>query len=1064
MKRKAAVDAGENEAITTKIGRVNALQSIKSRADFKICFDVNQLIDSVLPSANQTYDNNTPFLITRLRYDSGFLYLFLTGANNVQFYFRAACTIYSYKRCFHNRTPCPFKCKPYKSMVVTGLKDRECHRVNVYKVDREKCKSDDAFILDEFCTNENRVQMQLGIYEGDYVCFKNNVRVNEHGCVVGMLSSLEKINVKNIKTPIDVIVGCYDLETYTNLQSFSNAKIDPIITISYVLQTHDAIKRYCFINTHGQHFKLDDPVDCCNAEYVDGEVYVVPCHNERDMIVSFLKLLFKSNPDDILDYNGDKFDIPYLLQRAEILSIDKKFVQRYDLPPQEMNTVLVNTKFGYSFNNYFMKYFNHVDLYQYVKGSFDCNKMENLKLDTVASYYLKVGKVELSVREMMELYNERKFAKIIKYNVRDSILPLQMFRKCKISNKLYADASLLYLTRDDSTLTIWRKINLALFNRALNNTTITSNQPDEYFFNKCDLTKIMHRKKHGGATNKRNNNDDDETDCESNEDEDDENNDSNCNKNEKGELIDFSNLDRNRVPTHQIPSNAIALCDLKTRMKYTGGKVLSPVPGFYKLIFTLDFSQLYTSIMIHFLCCLSNLFYGADNKLYLQHNENAVTTKFLKEMANNRAEYKKEMRNHEPDSFTYNMYDSWQNAAKLVCNSQYGWFGLVCKPLANFITSQGRLKLDEAQVFIKSLNENERIKRKWNLSQFRVDVVYGDTDSNFVSADILPDEFERMGGMTAFRQLIVKDILKPLNDLWSGSFKMELENIMLGTLIRGKKSYMCIKMNGGLYKRGLNVKKDTPLFLRNAFDAVYLSILKGHSLDCALSELVNTLKKKCDDFCAANCEEYAFSQTLNETKNGVGTNSITIAYMLYMMLRNDANTKYVPSSGDRIPYLLIDKAEKRVRDCAKPTQLYTDNDIMSWKKHIGIVNTFFNDLMSMLGNDTLFVYAFQEICLYWQKQQRFGVVYPHIKTLTMSRIKDIVGKELNVKNKKLLTDDMVTEMLAKHQQKYIHSHEFTLTVRPPTYKILIDQFNTDCPVCNNMGVSAVNKVKVLKLK
>ncbi|UYE99106.1 MAG: hypothetical protein [Betabaculovirus sp.] len=522
LKRKIVGGSG---AITNKIGRVDALQSIKSRDDFKICFDVEQLIDNVLPSANQTYDNNTPFLITRLRYDGGFLYLFLTGANNVQFYYRAPCTIYSYKRCFHNSTPCPYKCKPYKSMVVTGLKERECHRVNVYKVDREKCKEDDAFILDEFCTNENRVQMQLGIYEGDYVCFENGVRVNEHGCVVGMLSSLKKINVKDIQTPIDVIAGCFDLETYTNLQSFSNAKIDPIITISYVLQTHNAIKRYCFINTQRNHFDLDDPVEC-DAEYVDGEVFVVPCHNERDMIVSFLKLLFRSNPDDILDYNGDKFDIPYLLQRAEILNIDKKCVQRYDLPPQEMNTVLVNTKFGYSFNNYFMKYFNHVDLYQYVKGSFDCSKMENLKLDTVASYYLKVGKVELSVREMMNLYNSGKFAKIVKYNVRDSVLPLQMFRKCKIANKLYADASLLYLTRDDSTLTIWRKINLALFNRALNNTT-ASNESDEYFFNKYDLTKIMHRKKHNSDTNKTNinNNDDDDTDCEDGEDEEEEEND-----------------------------------------------------------------------------------------------------------------------------------------------------------------------------------------------------------------------------------------------------------------------------------------------------------------------------------------------------------------------------------------------------------------------------------------------------------------------------------------------------------------------------------------------------------
>nr|ARX71445.1 DNA polymerase [Erinnyis ello granulovirus]ARX71575.1 DNA polymerase [Erinnyis ello granulovirus]ARX71705.1 DNA polymerase [Erinnyis ello granulovirus]ARX71835.1 DNA polymerase [Erinnyis ello granulovirus] len=1045
LKRKAT---GGSEAMSSKIGRMDALQSIDVGSKFKICFDVNELVPAVLPSANQTYDNNTPFLITRLRYDSGFLYLFLTGADNVQFYFRAACSIHSYKRCYHQRTPCPMMCKSYKSMVVTGLKERECHRINVYTINREKCKPAEEYLLDDFCTNENRVQMQLEIYEGEYVRFEDGVSVDENGCVVGSLSSLKKLNVEDVTTPIDVIVGCYDLETYTNLVTFSNAKIDPIITISYVLQTQTETKRYCFINTQGEHFELNDPVDCDTV--VDGDVFVIPCHNERDMINSFLTLLFKSNPDDILDYNGDQFDIPYLLQRAEVLNIDKKFVQRYNLPPQEMNTVSVHSKHGYTFDNYFMKYFNHLDMLHYVKGSFDASKIENMKLDTVANYYLKVGKVELTVREMMTLYNERKFAKIVTYNVRDSTLPIQMFRKCKVSNKLYADAKLMYMTRDDSTLTIWRKINLALFNRSLNNKS-ESNVRDEYFFNKHDLTKIMQRKNTSVAAQLRSD-DNDLTDCES----DDETND-------EGETVDFTNLDRSRVPVHQIPSTAIPLCDLKTKMKYTGGKVLSPVPGFYKLIFTLDFSQLYTSIMIHYMCCLSNLFYGADNKLYLQKNENAVTTKFLKEMAGNRAAYKNEMRRHEPGSFTYQIYDSWQNAAKLVCNSQYGWFGLVCKPLANFITLQGRIKLDEAQAFIRSLNDNAEIKQKWNLTKFYVDVVYGDTDSNFVSADILPHEFDRMGGMTAFKQLILQDILTPLNNLWNGAFKMELENIMLGTLIRGKKSYMCVKMDGGLYKRGLNVKKDTPLFLRNAFDEVYLGVLKGHSLDCVLHKLVVTLKKKCDDFCAANCEEYSFSQTLNVTKNGVGNNNITIAYMLYMMLRNDANTKYVPSSGDRIPYLLIDNCEKRVRDCAKPTQLFTDDDIMSWKKHIGIVSTFFNDLMSMLGNDTLFVYAFQEICLYWQKRQRFGVVYPNIKQLTVSRVKDILCKELNIKTKKNLTDEMVKEMLNSKQQKFIHSHEFTLTVRPPTYKIDIRQFDTNCPVCNNNGVSAVNKTKLLKL-
>nr|QDW81171.1 dnapol [Cydia pomonella granulovirus]QGY99402.1 DNA polymerase [Cydia pomonella granulovirus]QGY99969.1 DNA polymerase [Cydia pomonella granulovirus] len=1003
--------------------------------NFKVCLDVNELIPAKLVSAGMCFNNTHEFLITRLRYDNGFLLLFLTGVNNVQLYYKTPCTIHSYRRCYHMRTPCVNKCETYKSMVVTGLKAYQCNRINVFKVDRARCNNDDAMLLDRFCTDVNRVQMQLGLCEGDYVRFKNVVRVNEEGLAIGPLGNVEKLKVEDVRNPTKVIVASFDLETFTNLNSFSNPKVDPIITISLVVKTHDDTpKQYCFINTQGRNFTLDDPVE----ERVDGEIIVLPYHNERDMIVAFFTLLCKSNPDTILDYNGDKFDIPYWTQRAIILDIDPKFLRRYNLSPVEMNTVEVNTKFGYKLNNHFMKYFNHLDVYQFIKGSIDASKLENLKLDTAASYYLKVGKVELPVREMMRLYNNKQFGKIVKYNVRDSLLPLNMFLKCKMDNKQYADASLLYLTNDDSHLTIYHRLNLALFHRAISNIN-EAGRPDPYFFNRSDLSKIMGGNKRFAADEK--------------EDKEAEN---------EGELVDFTVLGRPPVPTSQIPADAIPLCDLKTRIKYIGGKVLSPKPGYYRKTFTLDFSQLYTSIMIFFTTCLSNLFVGANKKLYLQINQNAITTKFLKEMANNRVLYKQEMKKYEPDSFEYQMYDSWQNAAKLVCNSQYGWFGLCCKPLANFITAQGRSKLEEAQRIITELSENEAIKTKWNLSKMKLEVVYGDTDSNFVSIDLEREEFERMGGDVGLRRLIMEDIMKPLNDTWKGAFKMELENIMDCMLIKGKKSYMCLKENGTLYKRGFNVKKDSPLFLRQAFDAVIFEILNNHSLDCILNHLVSSLKKKRDEFCVANCEEYSFSQTLNETKNG-GTGVVTIANELAIQLRNDANTKYIPSSGDRIPYLLIDKLASTVKGRAKPTQLINADDTINWSKHLGIVNTFLNDIMSMIGNDTLFVYAFNEICEYFQKDQCFDVLYPNIKTLTNSRIKDILCKELNVKKKKDLTDDKLNDILRNNEQKFIHKYEFTLNKRRPAYTINIERFSTDCPKCNERGVSAVQKTTSLEL-
>ncbi|APO13980.1 DNA polymerase [Plodia interpunctella granulovirus] len=1005
--------------------------SKKVRNEFKICTDVEELLNETRPEAD--YDSNTVFRITRIKYDAGFLYLFLTGLNNVQFYFRCPCTIVSYKQCRHIFTPCRLKCRAYKSMVVTGLKTKLCHRINIYTIDRALCKSDERYLLDDYFTDENRVQMQLGLFEGMYVKFECGVKVDRNGCGKGVIESVKSVPLEDLKQPIELIVGSFDIETYTNLNTFSNAAVDPIITISYVLRKHHGeMYRYCFINTQGTGYNLDDDVTEQDS-YLDGEVTVLPFTNEKKMLESFLKLLFGSNPDDILDYNGDKFDIPYIVQRASVLGIDERFVRRYDLPPAKMNTLQVQTKYGYSFNNHFMKYFNHLDVYQFIMSSFDAGKMENLKLDTTAGYYLKVGKVELSVREMMNLYENRQFAKIIKYNVRDSILPLEMYLKCKMANKLYADASILYLTRDDSTKTIWHKINLALFNRAIINKSEEGHR-DEYFFNKFDLKAVMGTKK---TVNKIQEGDEIDED-------------------QEGSVVDYSSLNRERVPVHQIPSTATQLCDLKTRMKYTGGKVLSPRPGYYGLTFTLDFSQLYTSIMIHYNTCLSNLFCGSDNKLYLQHDPNAITTKFLQQMADGRAMYKREMKKHTPDSFEYQMYDSWQNATKLVCNSQYGWFGLCCKPLANFITLKGREKLTEAQDLITGLSENEEIKKKWDLTSLKLTVVYGDTDSNFVNIQVEKSDYDRLG-VSGLRTLILEDILAPVNATWKGAFKMELENIMRCMMIKGKKAYMCLKEDGQLYKRGFNVKKDVPKFLRTAFDAFIYQVLTEHSLDCVLNALVETLKRKRDEFSPATCEEYSFSQTLNETKNGTDKSAITIAYVLFMQLKNNPNTKYVPSSGDRIPYLLIDEPKKNVRDKVRPTQLFTANHNMNWSKHLGIVCTFLNDMMSMLNNDPLFVYAFEEICSYLQRDQCYDVVFPNLKKMTESRMKTIVCKEINEKVKKNLDTNVFNEMISVGDHKFIHTHEFTMTKTRPKYVVTVKEFSSYCPTCNNRGVSAVDR-------
>lgn len=1023
-------DIADYEEIDNCIREEEEKELLTSPEGFRVCTNVLSEMSEMYSRQSFTVPQNTVYRITRLHYDNQHLYIFLTGVGNVQFYCKIFCPIYSYKLCTTNHRVRQCRnagCSTYKNMVVTGLKNYDCERVHVLKVIRTLANANEKFLLDEFCNDVNRVQMQYSLYEGDCIKFISEVIVDNVGCCQNVcMSDIAMVPIDQLTESIDSIVASYDLETFTNGFQLSNPDTDPIITIALTIKRHNnQLLRYCLINSV-QRPDLSDPYT--QVDNVDGEAVVVPFNNERDMIVMFYKMLTLANPDEVIDYNGDNFDLPYLIKRAKILCIDSNIIRRYDLPPTTFRVYKINTKFGYGFNSHSMVYYNHVDLYQYIKNTLDASKMENMKLDTVANFYLGVGKVELSVKEMMQLYKEGKFGKIVKYNIRDTVLPVDIFNKCQVANRLYADSSIMSLSRDDYLKRISHRIIVALFDRAIKNKN-TNGESDPYFFNKFDLNKMVIRKPIAQSP---------ESDSDSDE------------KKDEGDPMDLTLLLRRRVPEHEIPSNAVRLCPLKCNIKYTGGMVLSPVPGYYGLTFTLDFSQLYTSIMIAESACLSNLFFGSDGYLYLQKNKNAITTKFLQEQAGKRAGWKAEMKKFPNNSFMYFLFDSWQNAAKLNCNSQYGWFGLFCKALANHITFIGRENLTDAIAKIEALSNDERIMKKWNLTKMTLKVVYGDTDSTFVNIKMDENELQAMGD-AKLRQMIMEEIVIPVNDGWHGDYKMELENIMRCMLIKGKKSYVCLKENGSVYKRGFNVKKDVPLFLRVIFDQVIEKLLKNHSLDCVLQHLVDQLKQQCDNFCTDARDKYSFSQTLNINVK------TTIAYKLYMELKNSPDTKLLHDSGDRIPYLLLDIKSASVKDKAWPTQLFTDKHTLSWSKHLSIICSFLNDLMSMLDNDTAFVYAFEQICVYLQKNQCNDIVWPTLKRLTDSKKKDLLKREMNIKDKKLITPEMYQTIIQEKSHKYIHEYEFTMSKIKPVYTINKTSFCDDCPTCNGRGESAVQR-------
>ncbi|AAZ38266.1 DNAPOL [Agrotis segetum nucleopolyhedrovirus A] len=933
------------------------------------------------------------FRITRMVYKDGYLIVFFTGylgdGELYQFYMETKCTLYSYRKCFntHASTKCYNNCVSYKTMVMPGLRGVRSERINIIKYKR--CPANEQynkFCFDSFLNDINRVHTQTNLKEGQYIKFKRPQKCLENRlqCTFtdfdAIEDSVEIVNPDLLSREIVPVVACYDIETYSNGQRFSNAAIDPIISIGVVLRRDGQSLKMCLY--HMPTGAVDDMNDFIDAKQ-NADVLVCRFDTELEMIAAFFELLPLMNMDCLLDYNGDKFDLPFLVDRAtkkqwppaivkrtksaRVADIIK--MKRYDLEPVEIKTKSLFDKFQNKLNTHFMIYYTHVDLYQFLSTDSEHNDVENFQLNTVSQHYLNNNKVDLPISEMLRLYEQGQMQRIIEYNVQDCVLPIDIFLKIEVMDFMYTQCALLYLSTDDLLSNISHKVNVVFFYNAINHTrfdeTTKKQVADPYFFNKYDLSVTSGRKRTH----------DNQIDA---------------------QVVDLTQLKRTPIAVADVPTDAVKLCHQKQRCIYTGGKVLSPSPGFKKWVVTLDFNSLYLSIMMQEGICLSNVFVADDGFVYLIQNRDAINPKLLKTLLDLRTMYKKKRDQFEPGSFQYNLYDKTQNAVKRIANSIYGYFGIFFKPLANFVTRIGREKLMEAISKIEATSDHPDILRDFNLSTIRFKVIYGDTDSSFIQ--VIFDELEMEGKNieSVIRNIINDYVLKNLNAGWVG-YKMALENVMCSLILLKKKKYCYLNSENRLKYKGWLVKKDMPIFMRKTFRQVVDSYLTGHSVACGLKLLNDLMVRHHRDFGVDNnYSNYSFSMSYNENPTGKNAKApspskptrkkpITIAKHCRELLSN-SGTDFLPGNGDRIPYLLID-VQGNVTQKSYPLKLFKSTDRVSWVKHVGIMCTFFNELIQIFGDRAEFEHYFQNICSVYMREQLYDVKYPVLKDVGVKKSK-----------------------------------------------------------------------------
>ena len=177
-------------------------------------------------------------------------------------------------------------------------------------------------------------------------------------------------------------------------------------------------------------------------EWKEKPNYVEVVSNEKEIIEKFLEHLKKEDPDFLIGYASDAFDIPKLKSLALSYKIPLKL-------GRDDATVYVVRRGRISSSRTRGRV--HIDIFNFVDHVLSASmRSEVLTLDEVARQLLGIGKKEMSYKSMVEIWTKKKdVERLAEYSLRDSELTLklaeyilpQVFALSKLTGQIPFDAS-----------------------------------------------------------------------------------------------------------------------------------------------------------------------------------------------------------------------------------------------------------------------------------------------------------------------------------------------------------------------------------------------------------------------------------------------------------------------------------------------------------------------------------------------------------------------------------------------------------------------------------------------
>ncbi len=210
-------------------------------------------------------------------------------------------------------------------------------------------------------------------------------------------------NVQKVRDAIKNITDCYEYSINFYRRYLTDKKIYPFSsecrfsTLAFDIETVD--RKIVMISVAGKSRKV--------FTYRKAHE-VVACKDEKDMIEKFSNHVKDENPDFIVTYNGDGYDIPFILGRCKELKTKLPF---------QISAVKRSYMTGMKIEGYV-----HIDLLNFVNIVLSSGlQSEVFTLDAVANELIGERKEEMTPEEIIECW-DADVERLAKYCQQDSVL------------------------------------------------------------------------------------------------------------------------------------------------------------------------------------------------------------------------------------------------------------------------------------------------------------------------------------------------------------------------------------------------------------------------------------------------------------------------------------------------------------------------------------------------------------------------------------------------------------------------------------------------------------------